>query len=112
MDVSSIEVRYNGLPALSAAAVLRTKTAVAKAAFDIEGNAKTIVPVDTGNLKNSIQTALEPGGLGATVGPRNVEYAIYVEFGTYKMRAQPYMRPAAEKVRPAFIAAMTQIAKL
>ena len=28
----------------------------------------------------------------------NVEYAVYVEFGTSKMQAQPYLRPAAERV--------------
>lgn len=26
----------------------------------------------------------------------DTDYAVYVEFGTYKMAAQPYMRPAAE----------------
>lgn len=28
----------------------------------------------------------------------NVEYAVYVHFGTSKQRAQPYLFPAAEKV--------------
>lgn len=28
----------------------------------------------------------------------NVEYSVYVEFGTYKMAAQPYLRPAVERV--------------
>lgn len=28
----------------------------------------------------------------------NVEYAAYVEFGTSRQQAQPYLRPAAEKV--------------
>lgn len=27
------------------------------------------------------------------------DYAKYVEYGTYKMQAQPYMRPAARRVR-------------
>jgi HK97 gp10 family phage protein len=66
--------------------------------------------VDTGFLKNSI--SVEPAGdLTAYVGP-HAEYAIYVEYGTYKSRAQPYLLPSAEKVRPAFIAAMKQIAKM
>lgn len=30
---------------------------------------------------------------------RDVEYAAYVEFGTHKMSAQPYMRPAAAAAR-------------
>lgn len=109
---TTITVRFNHLPRLSAEAVVRAKVAVAKAAFDIEAHAKTVVPVDTGNLKNSIQTQIEADGLTATVGPRAVEYALYVEYGTSRMGAQPYMRPAAEVVRPAFIAAMQQIVKV
>jgi HK97 gp10 family phage protein len=79
-----------------------------KAAHDIEGLAKRVVPVDTGNLKNSIQVA-EDGDLAATIGPRGVEYDYYVEMGTRRMGARPYMRPAAEHVRPSFITAMEQI---
>ena len=30
----------------------------------------------------------------------NVEYAPYVEFGTSKQRAQPYLRPAVRIVKP------------
>lgn len=41
----------------------------------------------------------------------NVHYASYVEFGTSRMRAQPYLRPAAEKgatnARPIFERAPT-----
>lgn len=29
----------------------------------------------------------------------NVDYAAYVEYGTYKMQAQPYLRPAADQVK-------------
>jgi len=39
------------------------------------------------------------------------EYAGYVEFGTSRQRAQPYLTPAAEAVRPGFEAAMTQITR-
>ena len=109
MDV--VTIRFNHLPKLQGQVRELAKLAVLKAAYDIEANAKTVVPVDTGNLKNSIQTMPE-SDLSATVGPRAVEYAIYVEMGTYKMRAQPYMIPAAERVRPAFIAAMEQISKI
>lgn len=55
--------------------------------------AKQIVPVDTGRLKSSIQIS-NLTKVSAEVGT-NVEYAPYVEFGTNKQRAQPYLRPAA-----------------
>jgi len=103
-------VVFDNLPALSKQATELAHLAVYKAAFDIEGQAKAVVPVDTGFLKNSI--SVEPAGdLTAYVGP-HAEYSVHVEYGTSRSRAQPYMRPAAERVRPAFIEAMKQIAKM
>lgn len=82
---------------------------VAKAASDVEARSKQICPVRTGALKNSINTEfLEPAL--ASVGP-NMDYSIYVEYGTYKMAAQPYMRPAADVVRPKFIEACERVLK-
>ena len=119
---------FNKLPALSKQAAEMAHLAVYKAAFDIEANAKTIVPVDTGFLKSSIATQTgatgrhdSPGAPSHQHSPANdltayvgahAEYAQAVEYGTSKMSAQPYLMPSAEKVRPAFIAAMKQIAKM
>lgn len=64
-----------------------------KAAATCEAEAKQDCPVDTGNLRGSIHTT--KGKLEDIVGT-SVEYAPYVEFGTYKMRAQPYMQPGAD----------------
>ncbi len=57
-----------------------------------EGHAKKITPVDTGNLRNSITHLVD--GKAAYIGT-NVEYAPYVELGTSKMAARPYLKPAA-----------------
>ena len=57
-----------------------------------EGYAKDLCPVDTGNLRNSITHTSD--GKAAYIGT-NVEYGKYVELGTVKMAAQPYLRPAA-----------------
>lgn len=43
-----------------------------------------------GTLKNSISSVAQ--GDTAYIGT-NVEYAIYVEMGTYKMDAKPYLEP-------------------
>lgn len=79
---------------------------VAKVALDIERDAKAIAPVDTGNLKGSIGSDI--AGLTAEIGP-TASYSGFVEYGTSKMHAQPYMGPAAEKNTPAFVDAMGQL---
>jgi len=67
--------------------------------------ARELCPVDTGRLRNSITHRLGGGGfsfpgMGAAVGKEvtvgsDVEYAAYVELGTSRTRAQPFLRPAA-----------------
>lgn len=79
---------------------------VRKAARDIEGNAKSFAPVDTGNLKNSI-IATDTGPLTAIVGT-NVEYGIHQEYGTVNQSGQAFMRPAVERVRPDYIEAFAK----
>lgn len=83
-----------------------------------EGYAIDLVPVDTGNLRNSISHKVDPEEPAVYIGTNN-EYAAYVELGTGKyaeiggrqepwvyqdsegnwhythgQRPQPYLRPA------------------
>lgn len=104
----TISVTFDRFPEIAATMPERTSQVVRKAAFDIEGQAKNRAPVDTGALKNSISTEFENGGMTGVIAP-HMEYATFVEFGTKRMSAQPYMTPAAEAVAPAFIAAMKQM---
>ena len=67
--------------------------ALEASALVVEGEAKALTPVDTGNLRNSITHEVEKNE--ARVGT-NVEYAPFVELGTVKMAAQPYLNPALE----------------
>lgn len=61
-----------------------------------EGNAvdeiTSLGAVDTGRLRGSISHAIDDEA--AYIGT-NVEYAPYVELGTYKMAARPFLRNAA-----------------
>ena len=57
----------------------------------IERRSKYFCPIDTGTLKRSIEITDIPGGKG--IGP-DTDYDVYVEFGTKRTSAQPYMRPA------------------
>ena len=67
---------------------------LAKAVLVVERQAKEDCPVDTGRLRASITS--EVSGLEGKVGT-NVEYAGFVEYGTSKMPAKPYLFPALEK---------------
>ena len=59
----------------------------------IKNHAKRIVPVDTGTLKNSIHIFPMNPAKKITLAD-GVKYGKYVEFGTSKMKAQPFFRPA------------------
>jgi HK97 gp10 family phage protein len=63
---------------------------------------------DTANLVNSVQTQMNPGALEATITV-GAEYAADLEYGTRTMDARPFMTPAAEKVRPDFLADCEQV---
>lgn len=56
-----------------------------------EGYAKEKAPVDTGRLRNSVSHMSD--GEAVYIGT-NVEYAPYVELGTVKMAARPFLKPA------------------
>lgn len=61
----------------------------------IEAQAKDFTTVDTGRLRDSISTAV---GRDEVIVGTNVEYAPYVEYGTSRNMAQPYLRPAVDLV--------------
>ena len=100
-------IRYNRIPEIVARFPGAVRAVVAKTALDVEADAKALCPVDTGALRGSIKAEIE--GTRATIEP-HMEYAGYVEFGTYKMAPQAYMRPAADINEPKFIAAMEALA--
>ena len=88
----------------------RASQVVRKAALDTMADAKTLAPVDTGNLRGSITTDTRTGDLSAVV-EATASYAAYVEFGTRRMRPQPYMRPAQDRNTDPFMDAIAQLAE-
>ena len=70
-------------------------------AHDIEGLAKDRAPVKTGNLKANIkaeQVDDDTWRINCWA-----PYSLYVEVGTYKMAARPYLIPAAEQAMKAYV---------
>lgn len=98
---------YSRIPQIAANMGPRAGAIVQKTAADIEAQAKTLAPVDTGALQNSI--TWRPTGQTSAEVFTGIDYSIYQEYGTYKMSAQPFMVPAAWHAMPQFYAAMSGI---
>jgi HK97 gp10 family phage protein len=83
------------------------RSATAAGARVIASEARARVPVNTGNVKKNIRTAnlkpIQPGLQESAVGVRvkgktkeSAFYWTFLEFGTAKMPAKPFIRPAFE----------------
>lgn len=68
------------------------------------------VPVDTGHLKRSITTEFTDGGLTGRVST-DVEYAVYVEYGTRFMTSRAFFRPSLYEQRIQFQKDMSRLLK-
>lgn len=100
----------------SAPDVARThaSNAIAASTFAVAQRARSLVPVDTGELKRSIESSRPTAkGLTGRVGVSgSAHYWRFVEFGTRYMAARPFFRPAAEMERREFIERMRRIGTL
>ena len=97
----------------------------------IEGQAKLLAPVDTGRLRGSITTAsgdgthTNPSGPGANSSDKlqtpeapnithvgtPVDYAPHQEYGTIRMAAQAFLRPALDIIRGKALSIVSKTAK-
>ena len=107
LGVARLKAQLKALPKAAETAV---RAAIAKSADEIVASAKSFVPVDRGDLRDSIGWAwgLAPKGsvalgsvkggeaLTATIfaGDDKAYYARWVEFGTTAQRGQPFFFPA------------------
>jgi HK97 gp10 family phage protein len=109
MPKSTVELDLRGLEQLIAAMPGRESEIVRAAAFGVEARAKTKAPVDTGNLRGSIRA----GGFTPTSAEVNVgaRYGEFVEHGTRRSRAQPFLTPAVEEEGRALEALATRLFK-
>jgi HK97 gp10 family phage protein len=132
-----IRLTFNRLPKLGTEMRAKAGQVVAKTAMDVEAKAKLSMEgikhgnlyritrhgqtvthrasapgeapaIDTGALRNSVR-AQRKADLEWWVTTN--EYAAYLEYGTRRMAPRPFLRPAVEKVTPAFEAAMWQVAR-
>lgn len=79
----------------------------------IVNDAKSIVPVKTAFLQSTIQPGqiIVEGSVVEGFIEATANYASYVEFGTSRQRAQPYMVPSIKKNRGDFLRRMKAAVK-
>jgi HK97 gp10 family phage protein len=80
-----------------------------KSAINIQTQAKRLCAVDTGRLRSSIMVQRLDKGL-ISIGT-NVTYAPYLEYGTRRQRAQPFLTPAFNQEKPRYIEAIKELTK-
>ena len=79
---------------------------IAHAAYEVQAQAISDAPYETGALKNSIEVRFYEGGQVATVSsklPRAVPHEFSRKYG------EPYLRPAFKEERPKLMAAIRGI---
>lgn len=115
-------IKFEGLEELSDAMVRRTSLKAVQAAvkkngaelqkkaqrncnfrghYEYQAGVGKIFVKPTGKLQGSIGLDIQDNGLSAVVEPV-AEYAAYVELGTRKMEAQPYLKPAWNEQKEKF----------
>lgn len=74
---------------------VRSENALVATGYAVQNAARALCPVDTGRLRSSItmRKGRDSTGFYVEIGT-NVSYAAFVEFGTFKSRAQPFLLPA------------------
>lgn len=93
-------VARNRFPQLIPVINGRIAAAIEDGANEIVAIAQGLVPVRTGALKASIAATLTD--MYAASVSADAGHAIYVEYGTRFMAAQPFLLPAAEAVMGSF----------
>lgn len=87
---------------LSAEVRREVKQITTESADEIKREAKARVRVRTGHTRDTIERKSEDHGLGAEVGT-SWFIGRFIEHGTKKMGARPFLFPAFEIVRPKYL---------
>jgi HK97 gp10 family phage protein len=100
--VSGYVLLWTRIPELIASVEAASRAAPKSVCDKIAVDAKARAPVQTGYLRSSIKSVGLSAGKSAEVRVE-APYAAFVEYGTYKMAAQPFLTPAVEAHKKLFI---------
>jgi HK97 gp10 family phage protein len=90
---------YRDNPAGLAAIQYASARYARRVADEVRDDMERLVPVDTGLLKASINVEAVGDTTYITVGDNGAFYWAFQEFGTSKMAARPFIRPALDRRR-------------
>lgn len=100
-----LEIKYNKFPQIAKALPQAADDIQARTVFMLVQAADPITPVDTGNLKNN--KTIDPGGGGKAGSVHwHAPYAGFVNYGTRRMPARPFIDQAVAQVWPLYVEAM------
>lgn len=100
---ASVKVHLDtkALDALLGRVDVRAERAVSQTTSALRNEIHNAAPADEGELKGSLEE-LHPKPTRGIVRV-NAPHGIHVEYGTSRMKAQPFIRPSAKKVRARFL---------
>ncbi len=104
----TVTTLFNTLGSRAAKVSPGARSLVQKTVFEVEAAWKAGAPVDTGAYRNSIHGEMTGEAEGVVSSPQ--EYGPHLEWGTRNMPAQPSAGPAADRVRPQFLAGAKALA--
>ncbi|MGB9841628.1 MAG: HK97-gp10 family putative phage morphogenesis protein [Candidatus Bathyarchaeales archaeon] len=96
-DVEGVEEFQQAMQQFDSGMQRHVHRLLASWAADVKALAKQLAPVRTGHLRSSIYAKIQEWV--AEIGAE-ATYALFVEFGTRYMQAQPYLYPAIQEHLP------------
>lgn len=110
--MADVNVEWSGLDSLieqlgttAAATIEAAASAMKLTTGQVQATAKQVAPKRTGYMANNISVDQVKKTASSVTGTVNAkaDYSSFVEFGTYKMSAQPFIRPAVSAAQSLFI---------
>ena len=112
--MTGINVNWSGLEKFmeqlgetAEATIVAAESAIKTTTGQVQAKAKEIAPKRTGVMAGNINVFPVKKSSTSVTGTIEAEkyYSSFVEFGTYKMHAEPFMRPAVDWGQSVFIKA-------
>lgn len=90
-----------------------TEEAVKSTLSRAQQNSMSIAPVRTGYMKQNIKISIEESSADRVVGKidAQADYSSFVENGTFKMAARPFINPSVKAATPWFYSAVKRALK-